>query len=253
MKMKCEACIIILLRMVFFPLALLRFVLMFLISIVLVFVSIVEYYMSKFFRRNRFVTMRVWGWCMLIVLGVVVRCNSFPKVSRFILMPNHRSYIDIFLVAALKPTTFVAKAELRKWPVIGFAMRVNRMIFVQRDNLRSMIDTMSQLKEAFANGVSVTVFPEGTTFEGPGLRPFKAGSFKMAAESGVSVVPAAIEYRNRNDAWVGADTFIAHFFRQMWKPLTFVSVTFGKEISSNDFKKLKEDTHQSIESLLKIG
>jgi 1-acyl-sn-glycerol-3-phosphate acyltransferase len=241
---------IVFLRVLLFPLAMFRLVVVFLISVAFLFLSIAEYYLSQLFGKNHFITMRLWGWCMLIVLGVVVRRNKFPSVDRFILMPNHRSYIDIFLVAAHKPTTFVAKAELRKWPVLGFAMSVNRMIFVQRDNLRSMFDTMSQIKQAFDNGLSVTVFPEGTTFKGPGLRPFKAGSFKMAAEAGVPLVPAAIEYRNRNDAWVGNDTFIAHFFRQMWKPLTFVNFTFGEKIINEDFKELKEQTRESIEKLL---
>lgn len=188
---------------------------------------------------------------MLIVLGVVVRRSKFPRVDRFVLMPNHRSYIDIFLVAAIKPTVFVAKAELRKWPVIGLAMRVNRMIFVQRNNLQSMFETMSQIKKALAYGLSVCVFPEGTTFEGPGLRPFKSGSFKIAAEAGVPVIPAAIEYRNRNDAWVGNDSFIAHFFRQMWKPLTFVNFTFGEKICNENFKVLKEQTRSAIIALIK--
>jgi 1-acyl-sn-glycerol-3-phosphate acyltransferase len=166
------------------------------------------------------------------------------------MMPNHRSYIDIFIMAAYVPATFVAKAELRRWPIFGQAMKVFRVITVKRNDLRSMIGTMNKLKQRIDDGIPVTVFPEGTTFEGPGTKNFKKGTFKIAAEIGVPVVPCAISYSDTRIAWVGSDLFIWHFFRQFWKPFTKVTVRFGEPIIDDDYKVLNEKTYKAINGML---
>jgi 1-acyl-sn-glycerol-3-phosphate acyltransferase len=165
-------------------------------------------------------------------------------------MPNHRSYIDVLLMAAYSSSTFVGKAEVLNWPVIGQAMKYGRAIIVNRKDMNSKINTMRKIGESVMNGIPVTVFPEGTTFKGPGLLPFKNGTFKVAADLNIPIIPCAINFQDIDHAWVDDDLFVPHFFRQMWKPVSRVEVRFGDPISSNNFNVLKEETKQAIIRML---
>jgi len=165
-------------------------------------------------------------------------------------MPNHRSYIDVFLMLAYSPSTIVGKAEILKWPVLGHAMKYGRTIIVNRGEMRSRIDTMRKIGESVMNGISVMIFPEGTTSKGPGILSFKKGTFNVAAELNIPIIPCAICYEDVDHAWVGDDSFVSHFFRQMWKPFSRVEVRFGDPICNNNFNVLKEETKLSIKSML---
>jgi 1-acyl-sn-glycerol-3-phosphate acyltransferase len=153
-------------------------------------------------------------------------------------------------MAAYSPSTFVGKAEVLKWPVIGSAMKQGRAIIVNRKEMKSKIDTMRKIGDSVLNGIPVTVFPEGTTFKGPGILPFQNGTFKVAAEMNIPIIPCAIHFRDKDDAWVGDDLFVPHFFRQMWKPVSRVEVRFGDTISNTDFSVLKDETKEAIEKML---
>ncbi|MDA3816519.1 MAG: lysophospholipid acyltransferase family protein [Prolixibacteraceae bacterium] len=232
------------------PLSFLRFVLLFIVSFVILIILFVEYFLTRKNGSYRFFTSRLWGHIILFILGIQVKKNMVPKLDKFLMMPNHRSYIDIFIMAAYVPATFVAKAELRRWPIIGQAMKAFYIIAVKRSDLRSMIGTMNKIKQRVNEGIPVTVFPEGTTFEGPGTKDFKQGTFKIAAEAGIPIIPCAISYSDKRDAWIDDDLFVWHFFRQFWKPITKVDVRFGKVIIDDDYKSLKEKTQKSINSML---
>jgi len=109
---------------------------------------------------------------------------------------------------------------------------------------------MNKIKQSLYNKIPVTVFPEGTTYKGPLTRPFKKGTFKIAADAGIPVIPMAIHFEDENDAWIDDDTFVGHFFRQMGKPVTKVHLQFGEPILNRDFKILQETTRLQIDSML---
>jgi 1-acyl-sn-glycerol-3-phosphate acyltransferase len=237
-------------RILLFPLSLFRFIMVWLACLVYLLFLLVE---VRFFRRDGSFpnwSARNWGKTILFILGFVVKRNSFPPLKNYILMPNHRSYIDVLLMSAYSSTTFVGKAEVLKWPVIGQAMKYGRAIIVNRKDMNSKINTMRKIGESVMNGISVTVFPEGTTFKGPGILPFKNGTFKVAAELNIPIIPCAIQFRDAEHAWVDDDLFVPHFFRQMWKPVSHVEVRFGNPISNNNFNDLKEETKQAISAML---
>ena len=165
-------------------------------------------------------------------------------------MPNHRSYIDIFIVAAFTPSAMVGKAELEKWPFGKIGQKITNSILVDRKNSRSMINTMNKIKASVNMGIPVTLFPEGTTYKGPLTKKFKNGSFKIAADAQISVIPMAIHFKDINDAWVDKDTFVGHIFRQMDKPITRVSLRYGAPLQNSDYKQLQQETKTSIENML---
>jgi len=191
-----------------------------------------------------------WGRSLTWICGIRVEKKAFPDDSNFILMSNHRSYLDIFVVAGLTPSAMVGKAEIAKWPLGKLAMTVSNSILVDRNNTSSLINTMKKIKESVSQGIPVTLFPEGTTYKGPLTKSFKNGSFKIAAETGIPVIPMAIQYRDKEDAWVDDDTFLGHFFRQMGKPVTHVKIQYGIPFVNDDFKVLQAKTKESIDNML---
>jgi 1-acyl-sn-glycerol-3-phosphate acyltransferase len=237
-------------RILLFPLTLLRFISIAIITFIMMVLVIVEDYFTGKERKYRFIIQRCWCKLLLFTLGFCVKRNKISVACNYILMPNHRSYTDIFLMGAFSPSAFIAKAEMLKWPLIGTAIQHCKAILVKRDSLKSMVNTMEAITQSINNNIPVTLFPEGTTTFGPGTKVFKSGSFKIAADLNVPIIPCAIVYRDRNHAWVGDDPFISHFLRMMWKPISRVEVRFGEPICSTDMEELKEKTKQAIDGML---
>ena len=232
------------------PLALVRLLLVLAITAVIGIAGSMRLKISGFSRSLQKWVLQTWGKTILRVCGIRVSVQGNIRESEFILMPNHRSYIDIFIVAACVPSTFVAKAELKNWPMMKTAARITNMIFVSRSELKSLVGTMNKMKQSLNMGIPVTVFPEGTSFRGPLTKPFKNGSFKIAADGNIPIIPAAIHFEDENDAWVDDDTFVGHFFRQMSKPVTRVHLQLGVPVMNKDYQRLKETTRQQIDNML---
>lgn len=192
-----------------------------------------------------------WGRGCMFVCGIKVDRNKLPEADNFILMPNHRSYIDIFIVAGLTPAAMVGKAEIGKWPFGDLGARITNSILVDRRDPKSLLHAMRMIKGSVSAGMPVILFPEGTTHKGPLTKNFKNGSFKIAADGNIPVIPMAINYKDVDDAWVGDDTFIGHFFRQMGKPVTKVSVRYGSSIADSDCKSLQHKIKMQIDEMLK--
>lgn len=237
-------------NIILFPLTLLRFLAVILVTI---YVGIVGWFwltLSGFSRRLQKWAMLSWGKAIVFICGIKIDRNELPKTDNFILMPNHRSYLDIFIVAGLTPAAMVGKAEVGKWPFGKLAVKLTNSILVDRKDSKSLIDTMRRIKSSVDQGIPVVLFPEGATYKGPLTKAFKKGSFKIAADSGIPIIPMAIDYKDKEDAWIDDDTLVRHFFRQMNKPRTKVSIRYGKPITSNDLNVLREKTKTKIEKML---
>ncbi|MFV0594052.1 MAG: lysophospholipid acyltransferase family protein [Draconibacterium sp.] len=234
----------------FSPLALIRLLLVLLSTLIFSTTALVWMKSAGFSRKVQKWTMGNWGKSLTWICGIRLDKRAFPHDSNFIMMSNHRSYLDIFVVAGLTPSAMVGKAEIAKWPLGKLAMKVSNSILVDRNNTSSLIHTMKKIKESVSQGIPVTLFPEGTTYKGPLTKNFKNGSFKIASETGIPVIPMAIQYQDKEDAWVGDDTFLGHFFRQMGKPVTRVSIRYGTPLVISDYKELQTKTKESIDHML---
>ncbi len=242
----------LLLSILLFPIALIRLLLMIFVSFLFVIIVFIEDSIHRITQKKySYFSLHLWGYIMLLILGIIVKRNKKLPSGTYIIMPNHRSYIDIFLMAAYAPASFVAKAELQKWPFIGQAIKAAKIITVQRKELRSLLATMNKIRTHIENNLSVLVFPEGTTGTGPGVKPFKSGTFKIASEIKASIIPCAIAYKNPKLAWVDDDTFTRHFFREMWCPVSKAFVCFGTALFSTDYSELESKTKESIQDMLR--
>jgi 1-acyl-sn-glycerol-3-phosphate acyltransferase len=141
---------------------------------------------------------RIWvRWC-LRTCGVSVEAegleNVAPDGQPSIIMSNHQSVFDTAALIATLPISwrFVAKRELTRIPVFGWALVVGGHVIVDRGNREKAVASLRRAAERVRGGTNVIVFPEGTRSASGTLGEFKSGGFHLAIESGVPVVPATV-------------------------------------------------------------
>ncbi|MCF8275880.1 MAG: 1-acyl-sn-glycerol-3-phosphate acyltransferase [Flavobacteriales bacterium] len=184
-------------------------------------------------------TQRFWSVAMLRVFGVkTVLHGNKPDVG--LMMSNHQSYIDIWLIPKYAITVFVAKAEVKKMPLVGWGASAVNTVYVDRSSKESRQKTKNEISERIRKGRSVIIFPEGTTGDGNGLLPLKPGMFFNASEEGFPIIPVAIFYENPALAWVGDDNMGAHFFRNFSRWSTKAHIAFGEPMIGADGEELME-------------
>lgn len=148
-----------------------------------------------------------------------------------VIVANHLSYADALVLPRLAPAACVAKRELARWPLIGEASRRLGVVFVDRGSPISGAVALRRCARLLADGVSVIVFPEGTTTTGERLLPFKRGIFGVALRLGVPIVPVALRYDDPALSWVGEQSFLAHYARTIGtQPRTALQVWFGPSL-----------------------
>ncbi|MBM4371498.1 MAG: 1-acyl-sn-glycerol-3-phosphate acyltransferase [Deltaproteobacteria bacterium] len=192
-----------------------------------------------------------WGRSLAKHFGVEVVRETPPPAAAAVIVANHRSYIDICALLSEVPASFTAKAEVARWPFMGYAASVGGTIFVDRKDAKSRDRTRQIVRERLDQGVCMVVFPEGTSSAGPGVLDFRPGIFRLAAEGGFPVLPVAIWYEAREDAWVGEDTFVGHFLRVFRKPAIRVHVAYGPPMTDTDPEKLRSAAWTWIRDNLK--
>lgn len=168
-----------------------------------------------------------------------------------IFVANHRSYLDPVVFHQNHIFLPVAKADVARWPLIGYGVKITGVLYVKRADKESRRQTREAIADTLRAGKSVFICPEGTTHTKPQTIPFRKGTFVVAAEQGFPIVPVAIEYQDPLDAWVGNDSFIPHLFRLCKKPVIEVSVGLGRAIYSNDPDRLLQETQKWIDNRLK--
>jgi 1-acyl-sn-glycerol-3-phosphate acyltransferase len=163
------------------------------------FMSIVAILTSVFDRKGHHIhkVARTWARGILFSSRIHVSVEGISHIDptqSYIFMPNHLSNFDIPILLAHLPVQFrwLAKKELYKIPIFGFALKRAGYISIDRANLRSAITSLNRAVANIQKGISVTIFPEGTRSLDGNLGPFKKGGFVIAANSGIPVVPIAL-------------------------------------------------------------
>jgi 1-acyl-sn-glycerol-3-phosphate acyltransferase len=117
-----------------------------------------------------------------------------PPREAGLLIANHISWIDILAIVSVAPAWFVAKQEVRRWPVIGALASRAGTVFLVRERARAVVAANASIVDRLRRGETVVVFPEGTTTDGIGVRPFHAALLEPARMAGRPVHPVAISY-----------------------------------------------------------
>ena len=124
----------------------------------------------------------------------------------------------------------VSRADLAGWPLVGVAARSVGTVFVDRSDVVSGANTVRAIRNRLRAGDSIIVFPEGTTFAGDEVRPFRAGAFVSALHSGADVVPVGIAYAHNSEAAFVNETFLAHLNRMSGAAPSSVAMCVGDRI-----------------------
>ena len=140
---------------------------------------------------------KTWTNSILFSAGVKLRIEGLEKIDKsksYIFIGNHQSHFDVLSVFSAIPLTvrFMAKQELFKIPVFGWALYSSGTIRIDRSNRSRAIVSMNNALDRIRKGVSVVVFPEGTRSQDGKIRTFKKGGFVLAIKGGIPIVPISI-------------------------------------------------------------
>lgn len=136
-----------------------------------------------------------WSRQLLDELGVRIVGTGTPP-AHGLLVANHISWLDIFAINALAPTTFLSKDDVLRWPVIGWLSNRVGTLFLERGSRAAARRAKEHLISELRAGRLVGVFPEGTTGFGDHVMPFHAALFQSAIDAGVVVMPTLVRYTN---------------------------------------------------------
>jgi 1-acyl-sn-glycerol-3-phosphate acyltransferase len=137
-----------------------------------------------------------------------------------LIVSNHVSWLDICVLNTVLPLRFVAKSDVRRWPLVGFLVSRVGTIFIERRNPLDTVRTNRAIAEALTRGEHVAMFPEGTSTDGTEVRPFHASLFQPGLEAVGRVVPVAVRYVNL-DGSVNLDASYAGE-RSLWESFRLV-------------------------------
>jgi 1-acyl-sn-glycerol-3-phosphate acyltransferase len=168
-----------------------------------------------------------------------------PVPSSGLLVANHLSYLDIVVLAALAPAAFVAKRDVRSWPVFGMLARMAGTLFIQREKRADTARLAPELARLLEAGALVVVFPEGTSSDGSEVLPFRSSLLEAAVWRGTAIHTAYLEYE-LDDGNPGAEvcywgtmTLVPHLWNLLGKARVRAKVAFSETpVSSADRKEL---------------
>jgi len=191
------------------------------------------------FRRIRPEPLARWWYRRLLgVLHITVHWQGERDPDARLIVSNHVSWLDIAVIGAKLPARFIAKREVREWPVIGWLAQAAGAFFIRRGSGSSKA-LVERLQPHMQAGGSVVLFPEGTTTDGTTVRVFHARIFDAAVASQCPAQPIALRYGDAADGtavapFVGDDDFFPHLLRVIATPSLTVQATLLPAVDFSD-------------------
>ena len=210
-------------------------------------------------RTNRIrLTLKQWWLGRLCrVFGLKIHRKGGPWTGTVFMACNHISWLDIPILATSMPFHFLAKSEIRKWPIIGWLAAVAGTLFIRRGSGDSHSITR-QLASYLSQGNSILFFPEGTTSDGSQILPFHSRLFESAIQSQVVIQPITLAYcesgRPHTVApFIGDDSLVPHIWRILGEKQIHVHLHYHPPVRARDMtpKELAAQTQATIGQGLK--
>ncbi len=195
------------------------------------------------------------GKVCLMLFGVKVNLKNLNRYKRanknYMIVCNHLSYLDIFVIYSVLPSVFIANSELEEEFPLGAVTKYGGGIFVERRNRSRLLGDMDNISSVLNMGLNIVLFPEGTTSDGQAVTAFKAPFLKSAINTGTEVLPLCINYKRINGEpldekskdlifYYGSITFFEHFFRLLKLKNIDVELEALEEIEVNPKMTRKE-------------
>lgn len=211
----------------------------------------VHYDQVQLYKRN-------WAWGARIILDVrptVVRSPVLPTPDGplprgRLVVANHRSPLDVIAVMRLFGGHFLANHKTRTAPVIGYAAYCVGTLFVDRDDPKSGAQAVRAMRKLLQEKRTVVVFPEGTTFAGDEVRPFKGGAFVAASGLDVEVVPVGLAYPPGMEL-AAPESIGQHGKRFLSRPFSPVTMVVGEPFDFPAKRKgVEDDLRDRVQALV---
>lgn len=181
-------------------------------------------------RLDEFMT-NAWAGALCRIFGLRLRVSGAVQPPPVLLVSNHISWLDMMVLYSIVQAGFVSKAEIAKWPLIGFLARVAGTVFHHRGSHDSASSVTAAMTRRLNQGGRVAIFPEGGIRPGTGVKVFHARLFKAAVDADCPVQPVMIAYLRdgmldpeitfRED-----ESFMMNFLRLLGRPACRCEVRF---------------------------
>ena len=161
-----------------------------------------------------------WSAGLLRSLGVTLQASGAPRPGAKLVVANHVSWLDIAAIHATCPEArFVSKADVLRWPLLGWLIRGAGTLFIERERKRDALRVVHQMAASLQAGETVAVFPEGTTTLGPDLLPFHANLIQAAIATATPVQPVALRFDEPGQRFSLAVTYVGDttMLQGMWR------------------------------------
>ncbi len=205
--------------------------------------------------------LKSWSTELLHIFNVridIADADPLHSLRHGLIVTNHISWLDVFVLNAVIPMRFVAKSEVRRWPVIGWLCARAQTLFIERGKARSAARINVQLVTLLQQGDCLAIFPEGTTTDGTSVAHFHSSLLQPAIDAGSPVHPIAIRYQDELGARSNAAAYIDElsFGASLWNilsaPVLHVHLvgTTALDTSGMDRRSLTRSAHQHISNAL---
>ncbi len=200
--------------------------------------------------------------CVLAILRIEVTTHNWSAAhTAKLIVANHVSWTDISALSTLAPVCFVAKREVETWPVVATFTRLQRTVFVDREQAKSIIGANAAMADRMRESICVVLFPEGTTFDGTVLGHFHSSHFAAPRDflrrhpdvDTFFVQPVAVRYSHKHAAWLGDAALLPHLFELLEGPPVRCDIYFCDPIPmtrGTDRKAIAEACNKAIEAML---
>jgi 1-acyl-sn-glycerol-3-phosphate acyltransferase len=183
---------------------------------------------------------KLWSRTIMKITGskVSVEGEHLIPEGPVAFVANHEGDFDVpsLLGFIQKPFGFVSKMEVKKVPILSVWMEVMNCIFLDRSNRRQAVNSIREGAAMLKEGHSILIFPEGTRSKGGPISPFKAGSFRLAIDAGVPIVPVSIK----------GTSCVFEKNNRMIRPAA-IHITIGQPVDANmDIKDLADVVRQIV-------
>ena len=203
-----------------------------------------------------------WSLGLLAILSIRLRLSgTLPdaKDQPIMLVANHVSWLDVYSLNTVCPSRFVAKSEIRSWPLLGWLSRNVGTLFIKRTKITDIVRINKDIGNALTTGDFVAVFPEGTTSDGTTVKHFHGSLLQSAVAVEASLCPVAIRYHDASGEISKAAVYVnVSLFDSLKKilqqPWIEVELIFSDPVNSRgkNRRELARTTQQVITNALSL-
>jgi 1-acyl-sn-glycerol-3-phosphate acyltransferase len=216
---------------------------------------------------KRFKLRLIKWWCQYLLsifnVRVVIHGHvppSYQTASNIMFVANHVSWVDIHALNSIIPTRFIAKSDIKSWPVFGYLARKSNVLFISREKRQDAARIVHATNRSLLDGDTLCLFPEGTTTDGTEIKPFKGSLIQAAIHANAVIWPIAIRYPRKDGsvnievAYAGETTLIESIQQVLFQKKAVVELYFLAPIATAELAELDKDRRkltQHIEHLIK--